>query len=421
MLAIFRNRNFTLLWIAGLISMTGDWVLSIGLPVFVYRLTGSTLATGGMLVAELIPGLVFGSVGGVFADRWDRRRLMILVNGLQALGLLPLLLVQSVDQLWIVFVVLFAEASLSRFFTPASEALLPLLVDETELAAVNTLNSLNQSLARLIGPAIGGLILATSSLLGVTVIDAASFMLAAILITLIQHQSVLKRSAEVVQASLSSIGRQVKREWSEGFTYVQRRPSLAALIAIVGMTQIGEGFIGTLIVPFVTQVMHGTESDYGYLMTCQAVGGIIGGILMVRIAKKVAPQQLFAVCGVLFGLLDLVIFYYPLWISGVGLGMALIALVGIPAVGFGTGFMTLMQMLSDDAYRGRVFGLFGALSALLMLIGAVLAGVLGDHVSIILLLTIQGGVYVLAGGLGFAFLQRTAVEVHPLSEPHSAQ
>jgi predicted MFS family arabinose efflux permease len=408
--AVFRNRNFALLWTAGLISMIGDWTLRIGIPVYIYRMTGSTLATGALMVVGTVHGLLFGSIAGVFADHWDRRRTMIVANVLMALSLLPLL-VQSLDQLWIVYVVLFAEATLAQFFIPAERALLPLLVGVDDLAAANTMNALNGNLARLLGPSLGGLVVAAGSLSAIAVIDAVSFLVAAGLIVLVTYRRQIAEPIEAARASIVSTWRKVQREWREGFAYVQRKPRLGSLLVIGGITAIGEGFIGTLIVPFVTEVMHGTESDYGYLMAAQAVGGILGSLFIARIAKRVAPQRLLAVCAILFGIFDLILFYYPLFLSGTAPGLVLIALVGIPAIGFGTGFMTLMQTLSEDAYRGRVFGMFGALSALLLLVGAVLSGVLGQYVSIIALLTVQGAGYVVAGVLAFVLLQKPEVEM----------
>src|ERR687883_648003 len=105
MLAILRQRNFGLLWSAGLISLAGDWMLRIALPIYVYQLTGSTLSTGTMLMAAILPDVLFGSIAGVFVDRWDRKRTMVISNLLLAAGLLPLLLVRSADQLWLIYIV----------------------------------------------------------------------------------------------------------------------------------------------------------------------------------------------------------------------------------------------------------------------------------------------------------------------------
>ena len=119
MLATLRQRNFALLWTGGLVSLTGDWVLMIGLPIYVLILTHSVLATGVMLIAGRLPTLLFGAVAGVFVDRWNRKRIMVVSDMLSALWLLPLLFIASVDHVWIAYVVAFVESSIEQFFAPA--------------------------------------------------------------------------------------------------------------------------------------------------------------------------------------------------------------------------------------------------------------------------------------------------------------
>src|SRR5215208_3957574 len=107
MLATLRQRNFALLWLSGLISFAGDWALIIALPVFVYDMTGSALATGAMFIAQTLPRLLFSPLAGVFVDRWDRRRTLVAANLAQAAVLPILLLVRSPDWLWLLYLVAF--------------------------------------------------------------------------------------------------------------------------------------------------------------------------------------------------------------------------------------------------------------------------------------------------------------------------
>ena len=117
MLRVLRSRNFGLLWTAGLISMIGDWVLFVGLPVEIYRRTGSTLATAGMVLASLLPSIVLGSIAGVFVDRWDRRRLMVVINILLAVSLLPLMAVDAFG-IWVAYAVLVAASRIRSSVGP---------------------------------------------------------------------------------------------------------------------------------------------------------------------------------------------------------------------------------------------------------------------------------------------------------------
>src|SRR5438094_6517300 len=104
MIAIFRQRNFSLLWFAGFISMIGDWLLFIALPMYIYQMTHSILATSIMVAVEVIPPIVLGSIAGVFVDRWNRKYTMIIANVLLALALMPLFLVKSPQVVWIAYV-----------------------------------------------------------------------------------------------------------------------------------------------------------------------------------------------------------------------------------------------------------------------------------------------------------------------------
>ena len=131
MKAPLRTPAFVRLWIAGFISETGDWVLLVALPVFVYQLSGSAAATATTFVVALLPGLALAPLTGVLADRVDRRRLMLAVSLAQAAALLPLLAVHDAGDLVIVNLVTAVQSALAALFEPAKNALLPALVART--------------------------------------------------------------------------------------------------------------------------------------------------------------------------------------------------------------------------------------------------------------------------------------------------
>src|ERR1051326_4041254 len=205
-----RQRNFALLWSGGLISIAGDWVLLIGLPIYVLILTQSVLATSIMLIAARLPNLLFGLVAGVFVDRWNRQRIMVVCHILFAIWLLPLLLVTSADRVWIAYVVMFVESSIEQFFVPADNALVPTLVSKDHLVAANSLNSLSSNLARLVGPALGGLVAGLFGLSGIVLVDAASFVVAGALIACIRMPP-----GQPVPAQEQPTGTSWRAIWSE--------------------------------------------------------------------------------------------------------------------------------------------------------------------------------------------------------------
>jgi len=412
MLRMLGQRNFGLLWAAGLISLIGDWVLVVGLPVEVYIRTGSTLATMGMVLASLIPAITLGSIAGVFVDRWDRRRLMIVVNLLLALALLPLLAVDVLG-IWVAYAVLAVASCLEQLFEPAETALLPNLLEgdggEADLVTANALNGLNNQLARIIGPAIGGLAVATGGLAAVAVVDAISFLVAATLLVAIRTDRgrALSHTAKgSVERAAASAWARLRHEWREGLELVTGHPILRALLVYFVITRVGEGLVGTLFVPWATDVLHTNAAGYGWILSAQAVGGLAGALVVGRFGARVGPLRLLVAGSIAFGLIDLVLFTYPAFYPVLAPALVGMVIVGVPGAAMGAAVATLQQTQAADSHRGRVVGALMAVSSVGSLVGAIAAGVLGQFVAIVPLLIVQGSGYVLAG-LAVAFMTRS--------------
>jgi MFS family permease len=332
---------------------------------------------------------------------------------------LPLLLVRSAEGLWIVYAAAFVQATVGQFFAPAETALLPKLVGEEHLVSANALNELNNNLARLIGPALGGLVTAVAGLGGVVIADIASFAIAASLIAAINVTSQVNGKAKEVGAP-SAAWRKVWTEWLDGLRVIRRERIVLVLFVAFTITGLGEGIISTLFVPFVKDVMHGEALQLGWLMSAQAVGGLIGGIVIGWIGARVLPYKLAGVGAVLFGFIDLMIFNYPLFIPGVELGLILFVLVGLPTAGMGAGFSTLVQSNVADEYMGRVSGALGTSFALMTLLGIGLAGVLGEIIAVLPLINVQGIVYIAAGVIVLILLSPQKVKVQQPLESAAA-
>lgn len=394
MLATMRQRNFSLLWFAGLISITGNWMLGVAVPVAIYEMTGSALAVGGRLLAQMLPGILFASLAGVFVDRWERRRTMVVVNILLALSILPLILVRSPDWLWLVYVISFIQSTLGHFFAPAENAMLPLLSKPELLISANALNALNNNLARLAGPAIGAIAMPFIGFEGVVVLDAITYLAAALLIgmiSVISHPG--KSETGMLVFSLSKF----VNDWKDGLRLIWRERTVRILFIGNAITSTGESIMATLFVPFVTVVLLGDTIHVGGLMSAQAVGGIIGGITISWIALRVKAIPLLGWSAVLFGFVDLALFNYSTFLSGIFLAYVFFVLAGPLAVGMGAGYNTLIQGHVADAYRGRVFGTIGLTQSLFALVGVAIAGFATDSVGIVPIINIQGYGYVLMG------------------------
>jgi Na+/melibiose symporter-like transporter len=389
-------RDLRLVLSAGLISTSGDWILTIGLIYRVYAVTGSTVASALTMASSFAPQVLLGAVAGVFADRWDRKRTMIIANLLLAAGLLPLLLVRSAGQVWIVFAVMFAEGSVQQFFSPAEQAMVPRLVPEDELLAANAVNGQVSNVSRLAGSAAGGIIAAAGGLVAVTLTDAASFVISAALLALVRtsgRQAARESVGGPARARLMQVG----QELADGLRLSVRRKILRALMIFALVTSVGEGIMGTLFTPFVRHVLHGSSQEFGLIIAAQALGGIVGGVAAAGVSQRVRASRLVSIGAIVFGLIDLAIFLYPLSYVAVWPAVAGMIIVGIPGALCVAGLITLFQQSSEDSYRGRVFGAISTLEGITILAGTLGAGFLSRYAGIIPVLAIQGAGYVVAG------------------------
>jgi MFS family permease len=408
MIALLRQRNYGLLWFAGAASLLGDWALMVALPFFIYDLTGSALATGGMFMAQTLPRVLLGSVAGVFVDRWDRKRTLVIADLSRGVLLLLLLLVRSVDLIWLVYVVAIAQASIGQFFVPAKSALLPRLVGEDELVPANALASLSDNLTRLVGPALGGALYGIVGLPTVVLIDAVSFGASAALLALIAAPTdVVKMPADAARGVAAVWG-----EWLAGLRIVRQDRLLTGLFLMAGIAMINEGVLVSLLIPFVKDVLGGSSAELGLLMSAQAIGGVAGGLLIGKVGGRIAPLRLMALCGALDGLLLLVI------VNGGSLALALvlIAIAGVPVVGFFVSMQTLAQQQTEDRYRGRVFGAAGTVMALATLAGILFASLVGDTLGIVATMSIGSCLYILAGLVALVLRPAPAIAEAQLAE-----
>jgi Na+/melibiose symporter-like transporter len=423
-LLLRRHRDLRLLLGAGLVSMCGDWLLSVGLTYAVYAVTGSTLASAMTMLAAFLPQVLVGTVAGVFVDRWDRRRTMIVTNLLLAAGLAPLVLADTTAHIWVVYVVLVWQSVVEVFFAPAEQALLPRLVEDDGLVTANALNGQVRELARLVGAALGGVAAAAGGITAVALLDALSFVLATLLLTRIRSggrpdsdaAGADGAGAGTVDPGSAVLGRlaQLRLEWLDGLRTAWDSRVVRVLLVFSLVTCTGEGVMGALFAPYVRSVLHGGPQLLGALSSVQAVGGLAGGVVVATVGRGWSPVRMLGVGAVLFGLVDLGIFVYPLVVVSPWPAIAGMVLVGTPGAALTAGMMTLYQRSTADDRRGRVLGLAFFAQSLAMVVGTTGAGLLGAVVGIVPVLAFQGVGYVLAGVLVLTTLRTDAISPSPM-------
>jgi MFS family permease len=380
------NPGFRRLWTAGFVSEIGDWVLQVAMPVYVYQLTGSVSATATTFVVALLPSLALSPVAGVLADRFDRRRVMLLISLLQAVALLPLLAVRGAEDLVLVNLVTACQAGLAALFEPARSALLPSLLARDQVAAANGLIGVGVNLARLLGASLGGVLLGYAGLPGVLLADALSFLLAA---------SLLVRGFGVT--TLAAHHPPVLRAWVEGLREIAARRQLRFTVSLVGLMAMAQGLFVVLFVVFVTERLGGGEAETGLLRGVQSVGGLLGGVLVGVLARKFVAGRLLGWALLAFGLLSALMWNSAYLTTALPYYLVVFAVLGAPGVVGGVGLMSVLQLHTSDATRGRVLSSFFSLFDGFQALGMIVAGALVVPFGLSALLDAQAGLYVLAG------------------------
>lgn len=403
--ALWRQPAFRSLCLAGLVSDTGDWLLFVALPIVVYQLTGSALGTSLAFLVELAPGIALAPLAGWCADRFDRRQPLIVVSGLQAAALVPLLVVHTRADLPVVYAVILVEAALFTVFDPVKNALLPALVPGADLVSANSLVGLSQNLARLTGGPLGGLLLAAGGLRLVVAADLISYLIAAVIIARIVTP------ASIRPADPHGVPRRPGRGAYRAMLH--SRPIRAALVVTL-ISQIAQGIFVVLFILFVAQRLHGGPSDIGLLRGVQAVGAIAGGVILAMIARRYSPGALTAWAAIAFGAVELVVWNAPLLSTNIALYVLLFIVVGAPGIVLYTGLISALQTDTDDTNRGRVFGAFGLTGNLGQAVGMLAAGLLAAPLGLLSILNTQAVLYLAAGGIAaWSMTDRRTRRHHP--------
>ena len=410
-----RQRDFGLVWASSFVSDAGDWLLMIALPLFAFAVTGSALGASTVFLAELIPMLVLGSFLGVLVDRWDHRRTMIVVNLVQGAFLLPLLFA-SAEHIWIVYLVAAVEACLAALFNPAKQALVPRLVGPEQLGTGNALMAVSENLARLIGSPLGGLAFATVGLPGVVMVDAATYIVSAVLVALSRP---LPAPDEPADGPLPRI--HFLRQWVDGISTIRRTRPLGAISVITLLGQFSQGIFLVLFIVYVVQQLDAGDTAVGLLRGVQAIGGVVGGLLVGALIRRFSPQALVGWGYVAFGAISMLTWNLYGVTTAIWVYVGLFIVVGIPAVATSAGTITIVQKVTPPDALGRVVASFETLGGAAQGLGLLAAGLLVEHIDVVAILNGQATIYIVCGLIGLIFLGRVGARSRAGSRADAAQ
>ncbi|MFI7103328.1 MFS transporter [Streptomyces sp. NPDC050161] len=344
MFSSLRVRNYRLFATGQVVSNTGTWMQRIAQDWLVLSLTGSSTAVGITTALQFLPMLLFGLYGGVIADRFSKRKLLLFTQsamGMTGLALAVLTLSGNI-QVWHVYLVAFVLGLVTVIDNPSRQAFVVEMVGKEDLRNAVSLNSANFQSARLIGPAVGGALITAFGSGWAFLLNGVSF-LAPIAGLLMMRTAELHKVDRVPRS---------KGQLREGLRYVSGRPDLIWTIVLVG-------FIGTFgfnfpiwLTAFTYHVYHQGAGTYALFNSLMAAGSLVGALLAAR--RSSSRLRLLVGAAVVFGVLEMAAALAPsFWIF-----VVLLAPIGVVGLTINVTANSSVQMATDPLMRGRVMALF---------------------------------------------------------------
>jgi MFS family permease len=341
------HRNFRLFFCGQSVSLIGTWMTRLATSWLVYRLTGSSFLLGVITFAGQIPTFLLGPVAGVWVDRWERRRVLVVTQFLAALQSLLLAGLTLSGRITISEIVVLSvlQGLINAFDMPARQSFLVRMVDgRTDLSNAIALNSTMVNAARLLGPALAGIIIAAVGEGYCFLLDGLSYF--AVIASLVA----MKIEGQAVVRSTASMFVQLKEGWTYVSTFAPIRTVLM-LFAIVSFM----GVPYTVLMPvFATKILHGGPHTLGFLMGAAGVGSIIAAVSLAARKSVRGLYRVIPTVAVVFGA-GLIAFSFSrnYWLS-----LGLMGVTGFGMMKFAAASNTVIQTIVDEDKRGRVMSYY---------------------------------------------------------------
>jgi MFS family permease len=359
--ASLSHRDFRYLLFAFAVSKTGDWLYSVALLVYVFNQTHSAGWVGAAAILRFVPILIFSPFGGVLADRYERRRVMISSDLIRAFFMFALAVVAALSgSVVVVLILVMASAAASTPYAPALGAITPSLVPEEDLAAANSSMSVVDNLAIALGPALGGVLLALGAGWFAFAFNGATFLVSAALVVVVKTRS---------QANEQSQETSIVQRTLEGFRAATESSDAAILLSCIFAATALYGQESVLLILVSKHLLGTGSSGAGFLFAATGLGGLLGAGLTSRLAQNSKPGRTLALSMCLSGA-ALIALSFVHWAP---LAYAIMTVDGIGYIILDVLAITLLQRTVSSDVLARVFGIFMTLAVGGTLLGSIVA------------------------------------------------
>ena len=364
----FQHRNFRIYITGNAISLVGTWMQRIAVGWLTWELTQSGFWLGLVSCADLLPAVFFGPFGGVLADRFNRRRIMMITQmiALVQATVLFTLTVAGLINVELLALLVLVNGVVIGFNQPARLALMPSLVPREDLSTAIAINSVAFNLARFLGPAVAGLLIVTIGVAGAFAANALSFLAFVIALSRLRLTAEAETGAGGGRAS-------VLEQLGEGIAYTVRHPGIGPMLLLLAMVSLGVRPFVELMPGFAAQVFGRGAEGLAMLSSTVGIGAVITGVWLAR--RGGGGLTRLVLLNALFVSLAIIAFTAS---DNFWLGLLAVGVAGMAMVATGVSMQTLMQMSVDGAMRGRVLSLYGIIFIGGPAAGALIMGALSE-------------------------------------------
>jgi DHA3 family macrolide efflux protein-like MFS transporter len=385
--SLLRDPNVSRLWFSTGASAMGDWAFYTAVSYGVFVASNSVLATSTVFLAQTIPRVLFGSFAGVLVDRMNRKRLLVLSDIIRAVIILFVFWIPVRQVGWLDGVVV-AETAVTMVFGPARMALLPALVEEGRLVSANALVRVAYTVSQVLGPVVGAFLLVRTGLPGVVIFDVATYGVSAVALGTL--------AVPAVAAEAESAHRWWA-DWREGARTVATRPWLRGIALAMFLVLVADGALSPAFVAYMRDILHQTAVAYGAFRSVAAVGGFIGGLLLVGNAQRKASHRAIPWGMTASGLLTALMFV----LHTVGTSLLLYGASAFANVIWGINLGSFLQTYIEPQVLGRASAFMGSLQGLGMLVGLVALDAVETGARLLAILIASGLLMAVAGGVAY--------------------
>lgn len=385
-----QYKGFRNLWLAQSISDFGDGLTGLALLIMVNQLTGSTAALATMAIVLAIPQVTLGLVAGVYVDRLERKKIMLVSDSVRALLVLGFVWVDSVERLWMLYVLAFLQSAVGTFFGPARGAVIAQLLPKEALLAANSITQTSRIIAGMLGASAAGVLIGSFKIYWPAfAIDAATFVFSFVLVLLVQVPRLEGGGQAPARSVLGSLG--------EGLRTIGGSRILRGTLTGAGVMMLGLGAVNILFIPLLSNDLKVPTTLFGLVQAAQTAGMILAGGTVALLASRLKPTHMVSLGLMGMGLMvGLIAGAGQLWHV-----LVLLFFIGLLGAPVQAGIGTLVQTSVDDHSRGRVGAALGAVIGSANLVSMALAGVLAGWIGVREVFVVAGILAVVAGAAAF--------------------